>query len=76
MAASSFATATSDLTLPSGFDIFVKNVATRVSSTVQGLRFIGYVDTTKFGILQQPDIDKIAQWAEKLIAKNALGCLF
>lgn len=73
MQSKAFMVATTDLVLPPSFDIFMKNVATKTSQTISNLRIIGYIDTTKFGILLQTDIDKIANWAEKLVARNPLG---
>ena len=37
------------------------------------LCLVGYLDTTKFGVLSQSDINKVGQWCEKVMAKNPTG---
>ncbi|CAJ1348206.1 unnamed protein product [Effrenium voratum] len=63
-----FTALSSDLNLPANFDQFLKGTAAKLK-----LCLVGYLDTTKFGVLSQSDINKVGQWCEKVMAKNPTG---
>ena len=73
MQARAFMAATTDMALPPTFDAFVKAMCSRNNMTVGELLTIGYVDTTKLGVLQQTTIDKIGHWCQDLVSRNPLG---
>ncbi len=51
------------------------DIPTVVKVTQDKVDVIGWVDLTKFGVLNQKDVTKIGIWSEKILAKNPTGTL-
>ena len=73
MKARAFMCTTTDMALPGTYDTFVKGVCVKTNLTLGDILTVGYVDTTKMGVLTQTLIDRIGQWCQDVVARNPLS---
>lgn len=64
-----------DMEVPPEVDTILRATAARNQVALDQVHIIGWVDLTKIGVLGQKDVNKVALWCEKIIAKNPTGYL-
>lgn len=64
-----------EMEMPAEIDVILRATAARNQVSTDQVLIVGWVDLTKIGVLGQKDVNKVALWCEKLVAKNPTGFL-
>eukprot|EP00435_Cladocopium_sp_Y103_P016617 s2160_g4.t1 len=64
-----------EMEMPAEVDTILRATAARNQVSADQVLIVGWVDLTKIGVLGQKDVNKVALWCEKLVAKNPTGFL-